>query len=65
MMPDRSDKSALNSAKVMSKFLTVMQSNAGLQVFIIGCTNYPERMDAAFRRRFQRLIKVKLTDAKS
>ena len=29
MMPDRSDSSAVNSAKVMSKFLTEMQGNAG------------------------------------
>ena len=65
MMPDRSDSSAVNSAKVMSKFLTEMQGNAGQQVFVIGCTNYPERMDVAFRRRFQRFIHVKLPDAKS
>ena len=35
MMPDRSDSSAVNSAKVMSKFLTEMQGNAGQQVFVI------------------------------
>ena len=65
MMPDRSDSAAVNSAKVMSKFLTEMQGNAGQQVFVIGCTNYPERMDVAFKRRFQRFIHVKLPDAKS
>ncbi len=59
MLPDRSDSSAVNSAKVMSKFLTEMQ------VFVIGCTNYPEKMDVALRRSFQRFIHVILPDSKS
>jgi SpoVK/Ycf46/Vps4 family AAA+-type ATPase len=42
-----------------------MHGNAGQQVFVIGCSNYPEIMDVAFRRRFQRFIHVKLPDAKS
>ena len=67
MMPDRSNLSGSGAtvAKIMSKFLTEMQGNAGQQVFVIGCTNYPDRIDVAFRRRFQRYIHVKLPDPKS
>jgi SpoVK/Ycf46/Vps4 family AAA+-type ATPase len=39
ILPDRSNSSAVNSAKVMLKFMTEMQGNAGQQVFDIGCTN--------------------------
>ena len=60
MLPDRNDRSSKTDLKTISMFLNEMQGKKGEQVFVIGCTNHPEKLDDAFRRRFQRFIHVKM-----
>ena len=65
MLPIRSNDASKTDSKTISKLLTEMEGKGGQQVFIIGCTNYPDRIDTAFRRRFQRFIHVTLPDVKA
>ena len=60
MLPDRNDPSSKTDQKTISMFLNEMQGKPGEQVFVIGCTNNPDKLDSAFRRRFQRFIHVKM-----
>jgi len=49
-----------NGAKVVTVLLTAMQNLSKDQVFVLGASNYPWKLDKAFLRRFSQIIYVPL-----
>jgi vacuolar protein-sorting-associated protein 4 len=49
-----------NRAKVATVLLTAMQNLSKDQVFVLGASNYPWKLDKAFLRRFSQIIYVPL-----
>ena len=53
------------SRQIKTEFLVQMQGvgKTGGNVLVLGATNYPESLDSAIRRRFEKRIEVSLPDA--
>jgi len=49
-----------NGGKVVTVLLTAMQNLGRDQVFVLGASNYPWKLDKAFYRRFSQIIYVRL-----
>jgi len=49
-----------NGGKVVTVLLTAMQNLARDQVFVLGASNYPWKLDKAFYRRFSQIVYVPL-----
>ncbi len=61
LLEDRDgSEGASNGGKLVSVLLTAMQNLSRDQVFVLGASNYPWKLDKAFYRRFSQIIYVPL-----
>jgi len=60
LLEDRDAGESSNGAKVVGVLLTAMQNLGKDQVFVLGASNYPWKLDKAFLRRFSQIIYVPL-----
>ena len=61
LMEDRDGgEGSSNGSKVVTVLLTAMQNLGRDQVFVLGASNYPWKLDKAFYRRFSQIVYVPL-----